>query len=304
MRAFVFGLQLPEAVGSLRRRIRVLGDACEQVMACERLVHVLQKVLAVGNVMNEGTHKGQAAGFTLDSLLKITMTKGKDKKTTVLDAVAKLLGDRGKAGLLDYAEDLGGVEGAARVPKGQLLADVASFEAGLVRVRAEQAALRQEAEEAAAQTPAGPGLSAGNAAAQRKIGAVVEEAGGTLAALRRELAALEEQATMLFAYFGEPAEGGATPLERVFGVLEQFMRQCAEAKGKYERAQEAARKEREKAAAAALAQQNRQESKGKCKGKGKATHIRPTHPTRRRSTPTTAARSSCSSTAAGGSVSF
>jgi hypothetical protein len=33
--------------------------------------------------MNEGTRQGNASGITLNSLLKLTNTKGADKKTTV-----------------------------------------------------------------------------------------------------------------------------------------------------------------------------------------------------------------------------
>jgi hypothetical protein len=33
-------------------------------------------MLTVGNLMNEGTYRGQASGFSLDSLLKMVHTKG------------------------------------------------------------------------------------------------------------------------------------------------------------------------------------------------------------------------------------
>lgn len=33
-------------------------------------------MLKVGNIMNEGTYRGQAHGFTLDSLLSMVNTKG------------------------------------------------------------------------------------------------------------------------------------------------------------------------------------------------------------------------------------
>jgi hypothetical protein len=33
-------------------------------------------MLAVGNIMNQGTHRGQAAGITLDSMLKMVHMKG------------------------------------------------------------------------------------------------------------------------------------------------------------------------------------------------------------------------------------
>merc|ERR1711943_173262 len=66
---FIFRQQLPEACSSLKSKINVVCEACEQVVSCDKLVQVLQKVLAVGNAMNEGTFKGAATGFTLDSEL-------------------------------------------------------------------------------------------------------------------------------------------------------------------------------------------------------------------------------------------
>lgn len=46
------------------------------MLSSSRLAKLLRKMLAVGNVMNQGTERGQAAGFTLDSLLKMVDTKG------------------------------------------------------------------------------------------------------------------------------------------------------------------------------------------------------------------------------------
>jgi hypothetical protein len=46
------------------------------VISSDSLARILQKMLTVGNLMNEGTYRGQASGFTLDSLLKMVHTKG------------------------------------------------------------------------------------------------------------------------------------------------------------------------------------------------------------------------------------
>jgi hypothetical protein len=42
----------------------------------KNLAKILKKMLAVGNAMNQGSKKGKASGFTLDSLLQIINTKG------------------------------------------------------------------------------------------------------------------------------------------------------------------------------------------------------------------------------------
>ena len=69
-------------------------SASEELCGSVGLKLVLRQMLAIGNIMNEGTHKGQASGITLDSLLKLTHTKGADKKTTVLDYVVTLCLDK------------------------------------------------------------------------------------------------------------------------------------------------------------------------------------------------------------------
>lgn len=47
-----------------------------QIISSDNLARVLQKMLTVGNLMNEGTYRGHASGFSLDSLLKMVHTKG------------------------------------------------------------------------------------------------------------------------------------------------------------------------------------------------------------------------------------
>jgi hypothetical protein len=49
---------------------------CVQVLASNNLARLLQRMLVVGNIMNEGTRRGGASGFTLDSLIKMVNTKG------------------------------------------------------------------------------------------------------------------------------------------------------------------------------------------------------------------------------------
>ena len=86
---------------------------------------MLRKMLAVGNIMNQGTRNGRAVGFTLDSMLKMVHTKGVDKKTTVLDYVVKSLLDKedGESTINNLIEDLGNVEMTARVGSNRDLLD-------------------------------------------------------------------------------------------------------------------------------------------------------------------------------------
>ena len=92
--AFSFRLHLPTLLESIRGRCDVVRRASEELCGSAGLALVLRQMLTIGNIMNEGSRKGQASGITLDSLLKLTHTKGADKKTTVLDYVVTLCLDK------------------------------------------------------------------------------------------------------------------------------------------------------------------------------------------------------------------
>ncbi|KAK9846020.1 hypothetical protein WJX81_008599 [Elliptochloris bilobata] len=68
--------------------------ACEQIRSSSHLAEVLRAVLATGNTLNAGTHRGQAAGIKLESLIKLADVKV--TKESPKDAAAKRLsGDGG-----------------------------------------------------------------------------------------------------------------------------------------------------------------------------------------------------------------
>ncbi|CAI5955252.1 unnamed protein product [Closterium sp. NIES-65] len=50
----------------------------------------MQTILSLGNALNQGTARGSAVGFKLDSLLKLTDTKTRNNKMTLMHYLAKL----------------------------------------------------------------------------------------------------------------------------------------------------------------------------------------------------------------------
>ena len=122
-------------------------------------------------------------------------------------------GARARSGELSRAEE------AARIPKGQLLADLAFLEAGLKRVNVEREALAAE-------------VDAAEDASLQKVEKFLDDARGVIAELRHTMEGVEEQCAQLAAYFGEPA---STPSEKVFDVMLEFTRKCMAAKEKYRR---------------------------------------------------------------------
>jgi hypothetical protein len=68
------------------------------VLISPGLLEILRCVLAIGNAMNQGSWKGQAAGFRMSSLAKLHQTKSSDGTSTVLDYLVLMLYTRAEEG--------------------------------------------------------------------------------------------------------------------------------------------------------------------------------------------------------------
>eukprot|EP00633_Aureoumbra_lagunensis_P008924 CAMPEP_0197321270 /NCGR_PEP_ID=MMETSP0891-20130614/64132_1 /TAXON_ID=44058 ORGANISM="Aureoumbra lagunensis, Strain CCMP1510" /NCGR_SAMPLE_ID=MMETSP0891 /ASSEMBLY_ACC=CAM_ASM_000534 /LENGTH=1108 /DNA_ID=CAMNT_0042813059 /DNA_START=111 /DNA_END=3440 /DNA_ORIENTATION=- len=107
--------------------------AATQIVSSKGLALTLQRILAVGNVMNAGTRRGQAQGVRLGSLLTIIKTKGRDRKTTVLDYVINGLLKRGHTEALEEVATtlIEPVANAVKLSVAEIERDMAALERGL-----------------------------------------------------------------------------------------------------------------------------------------------------------------------------
>lgn len=64
-------------------------EASEELKNSRLFLKLLEAVLRTGNHMNDGTNRGDAKAFKLDTLLKLGDIKGKDGKTTLLHFVVQ-----------------------------------------------------------------------------------------------------------------------------------------------------------------------------------------------------------------------
>ncbi|KAG9402759.1 Delphilin [Aphanomyces cochlioides] len=102
----LFVVQYPTAIHELNERLRVISLACHQVLSSERLPRYFEIILALGNVLNEGTSQADASGVTLASLLKLSETRSTDQSMTLLQFLLLLIHERGEIDLFHVVDEL------------------------------------------------------------------------------------------------------------------------------------------------------------------------------------------------------
>ncbi|CAL6367630.1 unnamed protein product [Bathycoccus prasinos] len=82
LRALMFARQFSELARDLRSCFEVVENACDEVLSSNDLRNILKHALYCGNVLNEGTIRGDANGFALESLLLFANVKTTTNKNT------------------------------------------------------------------------------------------------------------------------------------------------------------------------------------------------------------------------------
>lgn len=89
MDALLFMSSLEEDTSSIRESFATLEVASQELRNNRLFLKLLEAVLKTGNRMNDGTFRGGAQAFKLDTLLKLADVKGTDGKTTLLHFVVQ-----------------------------------------------------------------------------------------------------------------------------------------------------------------------------------------------------------------------
>ncbi|CAD6264396.1 unnamed protein product [Miscanthus lutarioriparius] len=85
----LFMTSLPEEAANAEQSFKTLEVACHELRNSRLFKKLLEAVLKTGNRMNDGTFRGGAQAFKLDTLLKLSDVKGVDGKTTLLHFVVQ-----------------------------------------------------------------------------------------------------------------------------------------------------------------------------------------------------------------------
>ncbi|KAL3508550.1 hypothetical protein ACH5RR_027951 [Cinchona calisaya] len=87
--SLLFMCTLQEEASLVKESFATLEAACAELRKSRLFLKLLEAVLKTGNRMNDGTFRGGAQAFKLDTLLKLSDVKGIDGKTTLLHFVVQ-----------------------------------------------------------------------------------------------------------------------------------------------------------------------------------------------------------------------
>ncbi|CAA2968032.1 formin 18 isoform X1 [Olea europaea subsp. europaea] len=133
LRVFSFKIQFRSQVSDLRSSLNVVNSAADQIRGSAKLKRIMQTILSLGNALNQGTARGSAVGFKLDSLLKLTDTRAKNNKMTLMHYLCKVLADK-LPELLDFWKDLSDLEPASKIQLRFLAEEMQAVSKGLEKI--------------------------------------------------------------------------------------------------------------------------------------------------------------------------
>uniref|UniRef100_A0A452XW55 Formin-like protein n=1 Tax=Aegilops tauschii subsp. strangulata TaxID=200361 RepID=A0A452XW55_AEGTS len=136
LRVFLFKIQFRSQVSDLKRNLNVVNSSAEEIRGSVKLKRIMQTILSLGNALNQGTARGSAVGFRLDSLLKLSDTRARNNKMTLMHYLSKVLSEK-LPELLDFPKDLASLELAAKVQLKSLAEEMQAINKGLEKVEQE-----------------------------------------------------------------------------------------------------------------------------------------------------------------------
>ncbi|KAK1297894.1 Formin-like protein 3 [Acorus calamus] len=210
---------------------REMLGRCEQVKSSLKLRQIMQTILTLGNALNQGTARGSAVGFKLDSLLKLSDTRARNSKMTLMHYLCKLLAEK-MPELLDFDKDLIHVEAASKIQLKSLAEEMQAVSKGLEKVEQELTASENDG-----------AISVGFRKALKSFLDSAEAEVRSLISLYSEVG---RNADSLAQYFGE--DPARCPFEQVTSILIVFINIFKKSREENAKQAEAEKKKLEKEA--------------------------------------------------------
>ncbi|KAK9054460.1 hypothetical protein SSX86_025538 [Deinandra increscens subsp. villosa] len=136
LRVFLFKVQFNTQLSEFKKSLSTVNNACDEVRNSAKLKEIMKIILYLGNTLNQGTARGSAVGFKLDSLLKLTDTRASNSKMTLMHYLCKVLASKSPA-LLDFHVDLVSLESATKIQLKSLAEEMQAIIKGMEKVKQE-----------------------------------------------------------------------------------------------------------------------------------------------------------------------
>ncbi|KAJ6924898.1 hypothetical protein NC652_017996 [Populus alba x Populus x berolinensis] len=209
-----------------------------QIRSSAKLKRIMQTILSLGNALNFGTARGSAVGFRMDSLLKLTDTRARNNKMTLMHYLCKVLAEK-LAELLDFPKDLVSLEAATKIQLKYLAEEMQAVSKGLEKVMQELSAAENDGLVSENFCKASPS----SYSILKEFLAFAESEVRSLACL---YSCVGRNADALALYFGE--DPARCPFEQVVSILLNFVRMFVRAHDENQKQLELEKKRAEKEA--------------------------------------------------------
>ncbi|KAK0082986.1 hypothetical protein PV325_009545 [Microctonus aethiopoides] len=114
LKSLSFMLRYEELIQDVKPDIVAGTAACEEVMNSKKFCRILELILLLGNYMNSGSKNGEAFGFEIHYLTKLTSTKDIENKETLMHYLVDTI-EKKFPECLNFMEELAHVDRASRV---------------------------------------------------------------------------------------------------------------------------------------------------------------------------------------------
>ena len=98
--------EIPELYESLKEPLQNISLALKTLLSNQSFVRLLEYLLSVGNYLNSGSNRGNAYGFRLSALPKLTEVRSVNKETSLFDYIVEELYKKDKDILICYQDFL------------------------------------------------------------------------------------------------------------------------------------------------------------------------------------------------------
>ena len=231
LEAFDFKHKFNGVVHQLWAEIKCVTTAAEQLVRCEPLQRLLGVLLALGNALNQGTHRANTEGFRLECLTRLAELKTSSEQSSLLQYAVAVAGGQdapladgeAAAPLASLNAECGAVKDAAKLATAELLEEVGKLRRGLALVHGELEHFHSARKEASKAAAAG---TADDALVAERFVQVMQPFHDSAVPLLDELACsatrMEEAQRVLRTYYAEEAKAS---IDEVYSRWATFLGQ-------------------------------------------------------------------------------